>query len=90
MAKKAKTKKAAKAKRPRDINQLAHYLGVLSTGDVQTEFAPTPSEISRVMSALGQRGGRIGGKKRAEKLTQVQRKQIASKAAKARWANKKS
>jgi hypothetical protein len=36
--------------------------------------------------ALGSMGGRKGGKVRATNLTPAQRKRIASKAAKARWA----
>jgi len=36
--------------------------------------------------ALGSIGGRKGGKARAKKLTATQRKRIAAKAAKARWA----
>lgn len=35
--------------------------------------------------ALGRLGGKVGGKARAEKLTPEQRKEIAQKAAKARW-----
>jgi hypothetical protein len=35
---------------------------------------------------LGSLGGQKGGKARAEKLTAKKRKQIASKAAKARWS----
>ena len=35
--------------------------------------------------ALGRLGGKVGGKRRAEKLTPEQRKEIAQKAAKARW-----
>ncbi len=38
--------------------------------------------------ALGRRGGLKGGKARAGKLTAAQRKEIAQKAAKARWAKK--
>jgi hypothetical protein len=38
--------------------------------------------------ALGHRGGLKGGKARAEKLTPEQRKEIAQKAAKARWKSK--
>ena len=36
--------------------------------------------------ALGRRGGLKGGKARAESMTGEQRKAIAQKAAKARWA----
>jgi hypothetical protein len=39
--------------------------------------------------ALGKLGGRKGGKARAEKLSPERRKEIAKKAAKARWAKKR-
>ena len=39
--------------------------------------------------ALGRLGGLIGGKARAAKLTQKRKKEIAEKAAKARWNKKK-
>ena len=39
-------------------------------------------------AALGRKGGLKGGKARAEKLTPEQRKEIARKAAKARWTRK--
>jgi hypothetical protein len=38
--------------------------------------------------ALGKLGASKGGKARAEKLTPEERKEIARKAAKARWAKK--
>lgn len=40
--------------------------------------------------ALGRLGGKKGGKARAEKLSARQRKQIAKKAAEARWHKKKA
>jgi hypothetical protein len=60
----------------------------------QTEPEPTPpkvsrSEISRVMSAMGQRGGRIGGKRRLETMSAAERREVAAKAAKTRWAKHK-
>jgi hypothetical protein len=39
--------------------------------------------------ALGKLGGRKGGKARAEKLSPERRKEIAKKAAEARWAKKR-
>jgi hypothetical protein len=42
------------------------------------------------MAEMGRRGGRIGGKRRLETLTDRRRSQIARKAAKARWAKKKA
>jgi phage gp16-like protein len=51
-----------------------------------TKGEPTDSEISRVMAELGRRGGKIGGKRRAEHMTEAQRSNAAAKAARARWA----
>ena len=42
-------------------------------------------DISRVMAEMGRKGGRIGGKRRAERLTPQQRREAASAAARARW-----
>ncbi len=41
------------------------------------------------MSALGQRGGQKGGKRRMETMTQAERSAVAFKAAQARWGKKK-
>jgi hypothetical protein len=43
------------------------------------------SLISQVMSEMGARGGRIGGRNRASKLTPEKRREIASLAARTRW-----
>lgn len=86
MGKKKKKKKKATPRRPTDVNQLAHFLGEQSTKQAESNgTAPSKSEISRVMSAMGRRGGKIGGKKRAESLTPEKRQEIALKAARARW-----
>lgn len=88
-------KKAAKAKtkptkRPSDVNQLAHFLGDrLTASEPKPPKGDNPSqaEISRVMAALGRKGGKIGGKKRAASLTPEKRREIALKAARKRWDN---
>jgi hypothetical protein len=82
-----------------DINQAAFRMVQMSTESEQAdEKAPkkkaaklqvTKSEISRVMSALGTKGGRIGGKRRLKTMTPEQRSQAALKAAKARWGKHK-
>jgi hypothetical protein len=41
------------------------------------------------MAAMGRKGGKIGGKRRMVTMTPEQRKEIAAKAAKTRWANYK-
>jgi hypothetical protein len=42
--------------------------------------------VQQVMRDMGAKGGRIGGKRRLETMTDEQRKRSARKAAKARWA----
>jgi len=41
--------------------------------------------VSRVMAAMGRRGGQIGGKRRLETMTADERKASAQAAIKARW-----
>jgi len=69
-----------------DPNLWAQRIGKLSTDE--SEAIPTKDEVSRVMAALGRKGGKVGGKRRMETLTQEQRSQIAFKAAQARWGKK--
>lgn len=59
----------------KDINELATSIVSEATKD------KNPYAV-----ALGRLGGLKGGKARAEKLTPEQRKEIAKKAAKARWS----
>ncbi len=49
----------------------------------------TEEEKSEAARLLGRLGGRKGGKARAEKLSPERRKEIARKAAKARWEKKR-
>jgi hypothetical protein len=46
-------------KRPTDVNELARFLGNLST---QEDAPDTTEQISSFMAAMGRRGGKIGGK----------------------------
>jgi len=48
------------------------------------------SEKTNAAAELGRRGGKKGGRARAENLTPEERSEIASKAAKARWEKEKS
>ena len=76
-------------KRPTDVNQLAHYLGNLSTQEATPHTQPKPAGLSAYMAEIGRKGGKIGGKRRLKTMTQEQRTKIARKAAKAKWANYK-
>ena len=84
----------APPRRPTDVNQLAYLLVRESTEEKEPEKLPVtlvqvPKAISRVMAQMGRRGGKIGGKRRLETMTPEQRSQVASDAAKARWAKKR-
>jgi len=84
--------KATKTKKPRgrkDANQTA--FAALQRTIERSEDAPEidKATISAVMSALGKKGGRIGGKRRLETMTPEERSQRALQAARARWTSRK-
>jgi hypothetical protein len=63
-----------------------HFLGAQSTKEKNApEATVTDAEVSRVMSILGRKGGKIGGRKRAESMPAERRREIALKAARSRW-----
>jgi hypothetical protein len=73
-----------KRKRPRDLNQLAKFIVDVSTGDAELpECQPDGKNPAAV--ELGKRGGKKGGKARADSLTPEERQAIARRAAQARW-----
>jgi hypothetical protein len=74
-------------KRPRDTNQLAKLMVDILTGQVE-DREPTPEKQGKDPAAvsLGRKGGLIGGKARAAKLSQAERVESARRAAKARWS----
>jgi hypothetical protein len=75
-------------KRPRDINQRAASTVAMTTGEVaedavEVQQAPEPTLEERHLAAVML--GRKGGQARAKSLTPEQKREIAHKAAKARW-----
>lgn len=79
--------KRSSKKNIRDINLLASHITEEATG----QSAPKPEENTKnpAAVALGRLGGLKGGKARANKLTPEQRKEVAQRAAKARWLREK-
>jgi hypothetical protein len=77
----------AKPKRPRDPNQLAALIVGLSTGEEQDADPDAGKNPAAV--ALGKLGGVKGGKARAAKMTEEQRKESAKKAIATRWNKRK-
>jgi hypothetical protein len=75
-----------KKKRPRDISQLAASIVADATAEDKPEkLLSATSGKNPAAVALGRLGGLKGGKARAAKLSAKKRKEIAKKAAKARW-----
>jgi len=64
----------------KDINQTAFSIVQQVTAQAKAEPAKNPSAV-----ALGRLGGLKGGVARAKNLTERQRRNIAKKAAQARW-----
>jgi len=64
--------------RPRDANQLAKHILDLATGDA---IDPIPEKSVPARS----KGGKAGGAARAKALSPEKKRDIAERAAKARW-----
>jgi hypothetical protein len=86
MAKKV-AKSNGRPKRSSDPNLLAHQLIREMTEKLEGPRV-TDDEVSRVMAALGRKGGKIGGVKRAQALSKAERVAIAQKAAQKRWSKR--
>lgn len=84
--------------RPTDINESAFALVQRSTQEPEdvaskppkTRKKKPPSAVSDYMAKIGSKGGRIGAKVRAARLSAGERSEIAHKAAKARWDKTKN
>ena len=69
----------ARARRPRDSNQLAKHIVDVATGERKESLVDKPvNEFARA-------GGLKGGKARAKSLSPERRSEIAREAARARW-----
>ena len=85
-------RKGTRKQKSEDINQIAARL-VRESTEKDEELASLSldqiKEAARAYSAaLGRIGGLKGGKARAANMTKVQRRESASKAARARWAKR--
>jgi hypothetical protein len=76
------------SKKKLDTVQNARRVVLESVGEAEPQVMPS-SIVSQVMAAMGAKGGRIGGKRRLETLSDERRREIATEAAKARWSKKR-
>jgi len=67
------------------VGIMAVHAPVIEKSDKAKLPRLTKSLMSQLMSKIGRKGGKIGGKHRAEHMTAEQRRESASKAARARW-----
>lgn len=72
------------SKLPKDVNQRAAEIVRLSTEEPSQPEKP-PETVSEYLAQIGRKGGLKGGKARAKSLSANKRKEIAKKAAEARW-----
>ena len=74
--------KRSSNRKANDVNEIAFRVVSEATAKDRAEKdeGKNPAAV-----ALGRLGGKVGGKARADKLTQERRKEIAEKAAQARW-----
>lgn len=72
-------------KKEHDFSVAAFRVVQEATGQVEPQPEKPKAKKNFDAKALGHKGGLKGGKARAEKLTPEQRKEIAQRAAKARW-----
>lgn len=70
-------------KRPRDFAQLGKLVVDIATGAIPNDSPVTAPETRKAVA--GRKGGMRGGKARAAKLSPRKRREIAKKAAAARW-----
>lgn len=88
--------RSRKPKRDHDFATVAFRVVQEATGETEPAQAEpqepemTPEERHAAAVALGRRGGKVGGKARAAKLTPEQRSEAARKAAEARWSKRDS
>ena len=83
-------KRISRPKRPPGLDTVQNARRVVLESLARLDAPPTapahPSLISQVMAEMGRKGGRIGGKRRLETMTDRERSRVAKRAAQARWA----
>lgn len=76
--------RSSKKRQPREVHPLAAEIVEQATGGEEADPRKNPHAV-----ALGRLGGKKGGPARARTLTAAQRRDIARKAAQARWSGAK-
>jgi hypothetical protein len=83
-------RKRSRKQEPEDINQIAHRMTQHIIDATEEPDLSDDKARSALARALGRLGGLKGGHARAAKMTDAERRESASKAARARWAKRPS
>lgn len=75
------------SKKLRDSNQMAAAVVNLAA---EESSGLDKALVSHIMSEMGRKGGRIGGKRSLETMSTTERRKRARKAAKTRWSKRKA
>jgi hypothetical protein len=73
---------------PKNINELAGLTSRNADSEASRKTVEETRQKNPAAVVLGRLGGLKGGKARAAKLSPIRRREIAQKAAKARWEKK--
>lgn len=68
-----------------DVNEIAFRTAQAALGNAPKPLPPGEGDKHPDAVARGRKGGKKGGKSRAASMSPARRKQVAKKAAKARW-----
>jgi hypothetical protein len=79
-------KRSRKKPGPKDLNELAARIVRKATGEEPEEPPAVDKSKDPAAVELGRRGGKKGGRARAERMTPAERSEAARKAAEARWS----
>lgn len=69
---------------------MARYLVEQSTAEPEAAPQIPPAALSAYMSAIGRKGGAIGGKRRMAALPETEKSALGLKAATARWVKERA
>jgi hypothetical protein len=75
------------SRKPRDASQTPAAVVAVAT---EESSGLDRVLLSHIMSEMGRKGGKIGGKRSLETMSAMERKKRARKAAKTRWAKRKA
>ncbi len=81
-------RKRSRKQEPEDINQIAHRMTQHIIDATEEPDLSDDKARSALARALGRLGGLKGGPARAAKMTDAERRDSASKAARARWSKR--